>query len=328
MANNTIPQAKLTTVAVFPEKYFLENLIVCADNSVLVTAMNRKELWYVPPTDQQLVEPVLLHTFEQLTMSLIEIESNVFYLFTSNVYSDHKSSLHRINLRNWSAGEPIHPVKILDFPAQAIALNGSCLVGPRTILVADSGASLIWRVDVAENGESASARIWLRHESMGNYPGQMKPEQPGVNGIRYASKLRYIYYTATAKKVFMRVKVDPATCEAVAEPEHVDTGRMADDFCIDEDAGVAYVTTHRENTLDCVSLNPAKNSYRFIVAGDPLNEELVGPSSAAWSRKPGEYGKIAFVLTDGGTASPLPDGFRTAKLLRAELPEAPEALRS
>ena len=79
-------------------------------------------------------------------------------------------------------------------PAQAIALNGSCLVGPRTILVADSGASLIWRVDVAENGESASARIWLRHESMGNYPGQMKPEQPGVNGIRYASKLRYIYY--------------------------------------------------------------------------------------------------------------------------------------
>jgi len=83
-----------------------------------------------------------------------------------------------------------------------------------------------------------------------------------------------------------------------------------------------------KNTLDCVSLNPAKNSNRFIVAGDPLNEELVGPSSAAWSRKPGEYGRIAFVLTDGGTASPLPDGFRTAKLLRAELPAAPEALRS
>ncbi len=327
MANNTIPQATLTTIAVFPEKYFLENLIVRADNSVLVTAMNRKELWYVPPADQHPVRPELLHTFEQMTMSLVEIEPNVFYLFTSNVYSDHKSSLHRIDLRNWSVGEPIRPVKILDFPEQAIALNGGCLVAPRTIVVADSGASLIWRVDVAENGESASARTWLRHESMGNYPGQMKPEQPGANGIRYAPKLGYIYYTATAKKVFMRVKVDPATCEAVGEPEHVDAGRMADDFCIDEDAGVAYVTTHRENTLDCVSLNPAKNSNRFIVAGDPLNEELVGPSSAAWSRKPGEYGRIAFVLTDGGTASPLPDGFRTAKLLRAELPGAPEALR-
>ena len=328
MTGNTSPKAKVTSVAVFPEKYFLENLIVRADNSVLITAMNRKELWYVPPTDRNQVEPILLYTFDQLTMSLNEIEPDVFYLFTSNVYSGDKSSLFRIDLRNWSVGETIRPEEILDFPEQARALNGSCLVGPRTILVADSAAGLIWRADVAENGKAASARVWLRHESMRNYPGEMKPEQPGVNGIRYASKLGYIYYTATAKKVFMRVRVDPATYEAVGEPEHVDAGRMADDFCIDEDAGVAYVTTHRENTLDCVSLKPSKNSFRFIVTGDPLNEAFVGPSSAAWSRLPGEYGRIAYVTTDGGTASPLPDGFRPARLLRVELPEAPEALRS
>ena len=85
---------------------------------------------------------------------------------------------------------------------------------------------------------------------------------------------------------------------------------MADDFCIDEDAGVAYVTTHRENTIDCVSLDPAKNSERFVVAGDPFTEELIGPSSGAWSRLPGKYGKVAFVTTDGGTASPPPDGVR------------------
>ena len=104
---------------------------------------------------------------------------------------------------------------------------------------------------------------------------------------------------------------------------------MADDFCIDENAGVAYLTTHRENTIDCVSLNPAKNSYRFIVAGDPLNEELIGPSSTAWGRLAGEYGKVAYVTTDGGTASPLPDGVRRpAKLLRVEFPEAPDTLRS
>ena len=325
MTSNTIPQAKLTTIAVFPEKYFLENLVVRADNSVLITAMNRKELWFVPYTDQDQVEPVLLHTFEQLTTSLNEIEPNVFYLFTSDVYSDHKSSLHRIDLRNWSAGEAVQPEKIMEFPEQARALNGSCLVGPHTILVADSVASLIWRVDVTEAGKSASVRVWLSHESMRNYPGEMKPEQPGVNGIRYASKLGYIYYTATAKKLFMRVKVDPATLDAVGEPEHVDAGRMADDFCINEDAGVAYLTTHRENTIDCVSLNPPKNSYRFIVAGDPLNEELVGPSSAAWGRLPGEYGRVAYVTTDGGTASPLPDGVRRpARLLRAEVPDTPE----
>jgi hypothetical protein len=164
---------------------------------------------------------------------------------------------------------------------------------------------------------------------MAYYPGSLKPEQPGVNGIRHAAKLGYVYYTATAKKLFMRVQVDPETLGAVGEPEHVSAGRMADDFCIDEDAGVAYVTTHRENTIDCISLDPARNSKRFIVAGDPFTEEVIGPSSGAWSRLPGEYGKVAYFTTDGGTASPPPDGVRRpAGLLRVEVPEVPESLRS
>jgi hypothetical protein len=104
------------------------------------------------------------------------------------------------------------------------------------------------------------AQVWCRHESMGNYPGQVKPEQPGVNGLRYAAKLGFLYYTATAKKLFTRVKVNAETLEVAGEPEHVSAGRTADDFCIDENAGVAYLTTHRENTIDCVSLNPAQNS--------------------------------------------------------------------
>ena len=139
MANNTIPQATLTTIAVFPEKYFLENLIVRADNSVLVTAMNRKELWYVPPADQHPVRPELLHTFEQMTMSLVEIEPNVFYLFTSNVYSDHKSSLRRIDLRNWSVGE-LHPVKIL-----GLSRTGDCLKWQLSCRTAHNCGCRLWR---------------------------------------------------------------------------------------------------------------------------------------------------------------------------------------
>jgi sugar lactone lactonase YvrE len=326
----TQAKAKLATVASFPANYFLENLAVRSDNSAIVTALNRRELWYVPPAEAtETVTPILLHTFEQLTLNSVEVEPDVFYLTTSNVYTDHRSSLHRIDLRHWHASASIQPQKVLDFPKEAVALNGSCLIDTRTILVADSGASLIWRVDLPKDGGTPVARVWLRHESMGNYPGQMKPEQPGVNGVRYAAKLGYVYYTSTAKKLFMRVQLNPQTLEAVGEPEHVSAGRMADDFCIDENAGVAYLTTHRENTIDCVSLNPARNSDRFIAAGDPLNEELIGPSSAVWGRLPGEYGKVAFVTTDGGTASPLPDGVRRpAKLLRVEFAEAPQVLRS
>jgi len=62
------------------------------------------------------------------------------------------------------------------------------------------------------------------------------------------------------------------------------------------------------------------------VAGEPFDEQLVGPSSAAWGRRPGDYGRIAYVTTDGGlVAPPTDDIVRPARLLRAELPAADDA---
>jgi hypothetical protein len=146
MPTETISQAKLTTVASFPPNYFLENLVVRADNSALITVLNHRELWYVPPAaSTESVKLILLHTFEQLAVSLTEVEPDVFYLTTSNVYTDHKSSLHRIDMRNWRAGDPIQPQQVLVCPDEARALNGSCLISPRSILVADSAAGLIAR---------------------------------------------------------------------------------------------------------------------------------------------------------------------------------------
>jgi hypothetical protein len=42
-----IPHAHLTVIAEFPKHYFLENLAVRSDGSILVTAFNKKELWCV-----------------------------------------------------------------------------------------------------------------------------------------------------------------------------------------------------------------------------------------------------------------------------------------
>ena len=115
----------------------------------------------------------------------------------------------------------------------------------------------------------------------------MKPEQPGVNGVRYATKTNYLYYTSTAKKLFMRVKVDPETLEPAHSPELVVAGRMGDDFLIDEDAQVIYLTTHRQNTIDVVSMDPGLNSgFTQSIAGEPYTEEMIGPSAGAWRRGP------------------------------------------
>jgi hypothetical protein len=50
----------------------------------------------------------------------------------------------------------------------------------------------------------------------------------------------------------MRVRVDRETLAPLGIPEYLGGDKMMDDFLLDEDAGVAYGTTHREN--------PAQNS--------------------------------------------------------------------
>ena len=313
-------QAKLTTVALFPAGSFLENLAVRSDNSVLVTSMNARELFHVPPSSGTVpVEPVLLHRFDQPATGLVEIEPDLFLVSTSNLYTTHESYLHRLDLRGWQPGSPTPMETVFRFPDAARGLNGSCLIAPGVVLVADCFAALIWRLDVQPGGREMQARVWLAHESMGYFPGKLKPEQPGVNGVRYAARTHTLYYTATAKKLLMRVPVEPATFEPAGAPELVAAGRMGDDFCIDEDAGVIYLATHRQNTIDRVSMDPGDNSgFPQSVAGDPFTEALIGPSSGAWSRGAGEYGRVAYFISDGGTASPAPCGPLPAKLQRVE----------
>lgn len=104
-------------------------------------------------------------------MSFVEPEPDIFYLCTSDGYATHASNLYRIDLRNWNPGEEVKPEIVLTFPHEVRALNGSCLVGPRTILIADCFASLIWRVQLSDDGRSASASVWLKHYSMLYHPG-------------------------------------------------------------------------------------------------------------------------------------------------------------
>ena len=72
MSQNQAPPAHITTVAEFPPGYFLENLVVRADGSVLITEVNHRELWYVPPSDKHVpVEPIKLHSFDQPTVGIV-----------------------------------------------------------------------------------------------------------------------------------------------------------------------------------------------------------------------------------------------------------------
>ena len=321
---STPARANITTIASFPEHFFPENLAVRADGSILVTVLNHKQLWYVPaPDGGQPVTPILVHTFDHFAMGIVETEPDIFYVGTVN-----QATLERFDMRGWVPDAPAKRTRVLTFD-QPAGVNGACLIAPRVILLADSLAGLIWRVDLANDGLAATASVWLQHPTMAPDPDNgltaVLGPQPGINGIRYAARTNVVYYTSSAQKLFMRVSVDPAAHTPVGEPDVVASDIGADDFCLDENAAVAYLTTHVDNTIIRVPFGSgAEHATPSVVAGDPFDEQFVGPSSAAWARGPADYGRIAYVTTDGGHTAieyhrPGSDGvIRPARVVRVQ----------
>jgi len=261
---------------------------------------------------------VLIHTFDQPPFDIQDVQRNVFYVDTSTYLTTHRSYLQRVDLRHWKPGMPVPVQQVLKFPAPISAADGSCVLAPNVILVTDAADGLIWRVGLYASGRMATVRVWLKDPSM-NPGGQVVPPQPGINGVEYGATTGYVYYTSTAQQLFMRVRVDPRTLNPVAAPELVAKGHLWDDFDIDQGAGVAYITTHRQNTIERVPLDPHSRQAEQTVAGVPFDPQLAGPSRFAWGRGPQDVGSVAYVTTDGGLTAPPHGIVRPARLLQAEL---------
>ena len=65
-----------------------------------------------------------------MRFTLVEVEPDIFYICTSDVYETHQSNLQRFDLRGWTPGSPLNPKIVLEFPDPVRALNGSCLIAP------------------------------------------------------------------------------------------------------------------------------------------------------------------------------------------------------
>ena len=150
MLRQSTAEARLTVAASFPPHFFLENLALRGDDSMLVSALTRKEVYYLPhPSADREVKPVLLHTFNELAWEAVELERDVFAIFTGTNYTTHEAYLYRLDLRGWAPGASVKPELIFSFPKGMLAPNGSCLLTPQTILVANmwAGRSFVWIYD-------------------------------------------------------------------------------------------------------------------------------------------------------------------------------------
>ena len=183
-------QAQLTVVAEFPEKYFLENLAGREDGSILVTALNRNELWLVPaPAEGALVEPALVHTFEFNTMFVVEWRPDRFLVGVSDVYHTRDARLYEMDMRGWAVGQKAAPRLLLDFPEPKVGLNGGCLLAPNVLLAA--GGPTDRRDVVSEQPECGPYSLAFGNQHARLHPAVVEAEQPlglhargGVNVVR------------------------------------------------------------------------------------------------------------------------------------------------
>jgi len=136
-------------------------------------------------------------------MGIVETELDIFYISICNVFTDHLSFLYRLDMRSFSLSAIPQPIQVLQFLTRARALNGSTALSPNVLLVADSVANLIWRVDLprgpgvgaeARTGlAETTARVWLAHESMTCSSDPSLANCPGINNLKYNASTRYSY---------------------------------------------------------------------------------------------------------------------------------------
>ena len=309
--------AKVQPVASFKPGTFLENIIVRYDGSILVTAITPQVLYYLAPPGSDEVVPQVLCTFDAPVMGIVEAGSDIFYISTIGFQRGGNNVLWKLDMNSYKTSHPPKPNPVLTFPENSRVLNGSAALSENAILCADSWADLIWRVDIPSDGGQCSARVWREHKMLAHSHDPKKHDVPGVNGLKYNSKTCSLYFTTTAQTIFGRIRVDPNTFDPVGDVEEVtDRWMWADDLIIDDEGRFAYVTTHRQNTIERICL---ETGMRSCIAGNPIHLDLIGPTAGSWSRRPGEVGKVAYFSTDGGIKNPLDGVVRESKVLRVEL---------
>ena len=169
----------------------------------------------------------------------------------------------------------------------------------------------------------AQARVWLCDPTMA---GELKlPDfQPGANGLKYSKVTGRVYYTSTQQKLFCQIRVNEKTLEPEGEVEVVAKGMQGDDLIVDDSGSqgpVAYVTTHRDNTvlripLDSKDSKRADDKVGTFLEGTELDQTMLGPTAGSWVS--GQVGKVAYFTTDGGLKNIVGGFVKCAKVVRVE----------
>jgi len=270
VASTAVNPATMEVLTTFPSGSFLENLEVQADGRVLITNYFSKTIESVTSKGEK-------STFAALSgypVSLISIaDGYLVNVQTVNFMSGEPGNVNKFLLLDKSGKE------VGEFDATGSAfLNGMVRLENGDILVADSFAATIWKVDI--NAQKLTP--WLQHQLFAADP-ENQPNIPGVNGLKVSSK--GLVVSNTAQGSLFLIKTDQNS-NATSEPELLAKTGIIDDFWVNADDSIIF-TTHKEelkslsvdglisdvltkgcNGCTAVSPFPLGQSNTFVFIGD------------------------------------------------------------
>jgi hypothetical protein len=282
---------------------WVENIAVRFNGDLLVTLIDRPELYSIDPKNQaaNLVTNLEDEADAISLLGITEMAHDVFVVIAGNFSiargeSDSASySVWEVDFNRGGRCEKVKEIK--EFP-EASSLNGMTTLNrqKKTVLISDSVLGIVWRLNTL-TGEYI---VVLEDATMTPLEGS-KP-YIGINGIRIFGD--YLYYVNAQRQLFCRVRINLSTGMALGPYEVIATHIPGDDFSISAD-GIAYVTTNAENGL----MRVTTDGNQTLIAGGLNSTVVAGATSAAFGRTSKDR-DVVYVVTSGAQALPV-DGIYT-----------------
>ncbi len=278
----------------FAKGTFVENIAVRRNDQIVVTIVApRPDLYQIDPLS--IHPPILIHTFAGYAgaLGIVEVDPDVFYVVVGNFsletfeFTPGASSVFEVVVRPFNPWKKTSAAirKVADFPA-ATFLNGATLLSRERgeILIADSGAGAVWRLNVRTG---ATTKI-IADDPL------LKPNSTnGVNGVRLRNGV--LYFTNSDFATFNQLPLN-ADGSAAGPASTIASEVAGDDFALDA-KGQAYVGLNAANEIAKVEVPSGKVT---VLAGSPQDQvTIAGPASAAFGRTALDK-KSLYIVSNGG----------------------------
>ncbi|KAJ4247457.1 hypothetical protein NW762_013132 [Fusarium torreyae] len=241
-------KADLAVVAQVPDVKNLENLAVRHDGNVLVTSTTSPIIHYISLTGHHSSVPIAKVAGFAAVTGIYELEKDIFYLASTNLTGAHgTNAIWKLDMRHFeltSTGKIVRPAAlslVVNIP-NAQALNGMTQLDKKHILVSDSSAGTITRVNV----NTSQYKVVLQSEVLSSTPTGLGV---GVNGIRtYQDRL---YFVNLDQQLFASLPISSSTGAATGDVDVILNGTLvaADDFVLSRDGKKAWIAENGQNVL-------------------------------------------------------------------------------